>query len=135
LAIGIAQTAEKLGAIAFRKAKQYARDKKAEQRAKKDEERGFSESYKEWEMRKQLEAAKRGRGRQFLTSIDVFFTRNWDKSTTKKAEATRDAALHILDMNDDDVLDALGVKKAVKDPKKSYKEKLDIVIAALKKRD
>ena len=135
LAIGIAQAAEKLGAIAFRKAKQYSRDKKAEQRNLKDESRGKKETFQEWKMRKRMDAAVKGKGKQFITSLDVFFTRNWDKSSVAKTHDTRDAALHILDMNDDDVFAALGVTKAVKKPGITYKEKLDIVITALNKRD
>jgi hypothetical protein len=135
LAIGIAQTAEKLGAVAFRKAKQYSRDKKAQHRALKDEKRGKPETFQEWKMRKRLQAAQKGKGKQFVTALDVFFTRNWDKSSVGKAQATRDAALHILDMNDNDVFDALGITKEVRQSGKSYKEKLDMVIKALNKRD
>jgi hypothetical protein len=134
MVISLSSSAMKIGQIALRKGKQFGRDRKAKQRAEKDEGRGGSESYKQWKHRKKLQAAKTSRWQQFKTAIDIKFTFNWDKSSENKESNNREVALEILRMDDTVIYDAIGVTDAL-EGESDMAERLKIVLGALKKRD
>ncbi len=126
----LAVTASEIGQVGLRTAKKGLREKKAESRARK----GKEETFEHWKLRKLMEAAGKGSvWARLKTKVDVAITRNWDKVKSNKKARASTAALEILDMNDDVVFKALGVKERLA-ATKDQKKRLKIVIGALEKR-
>ncbi len=137
--VSLASTASSLGQVGIRMAKQKGRNVKAEKRAAKDEERGYTESFAEYQLRQQLAAARtQGTGKrrweQFKTSTKLKFKFNWDKSSANKDATNKEVALEILRMNDEEIYSALGITHAMAATTDGA-ERLGIIVAALKKRD
>ncbi|MEM6283628.1 MAG: hypothetical protein AAF787_15660 [Chloroflexota bacterium] len=150
MVIKLSSGAMKLGQIGLRKGKQYARDKKAEKRADKDAERiaqglrDRPESFEEFQLRKKKEYAAKGRVASAAMAVHLYFKPNWDKSTDKKAQDNRSVAMQIYEMEEHSnpqesaVYEALGIQSAMQkleEDRSTYKEKIDTIENALKKRD
>jgi hypothetical protein len=130
MVVSLASSAAKVGQIAARKGKQWLRD----QWARRREKQGHTEGFREFRHRKRLAAAEKGRGAQIKTAIRLGLMVDWDKSGVNKAASVRETAFEVLNLNDDEVYDALGVRSnlAAAD---TMAKKLAIVEEALKKRD